>query len=336
MAELSVGLSCPACGGAITVEEGENVVNCRYCGSTLFIEGDKGVSTVAFKNQEDREKVMQASESWWRRGLKARDLKKMGKVTEVYPIYLPFWSTNTRIAGWVCGYEERTRSDGKRTYTEKIPRETMVLEDYHYTNIACDPGDLGIRSLKNFQGEKALEDFLMIPTFETTSSPDDARKQAEEEAIIYARRKANVPHITFESIHAIPRGMSIVYYPIWVVRYSYRDRMYVTTVDGVTGEVLSGRAPGDPLYQSLAITLGSSLGGIASAGGILIGVEAQSGYPAIAGLAFGIGIFYFAYRFFRSGSEIVEGEFTGKKGFQPPTGIGQIQEIMRQVGGMGR
>jgi hypothetical protein len=336
MADLTVGLNCPACGGAVTTQEGEGVVNCKYCGSTLLIEGDKGVSTIAFKNKMDRGRVIQASETWWRRGLKARDLKKVGKVTEVYPIYIPFWSTMTRIAGWVCGYEERTRSDGKHTYTEKVPKEVMVLEEYHYSNIACDPGDLGIRSLKNFSGEKTLEDFLMIPTFETTSSSDDARKQAETEAVAYARKKANVPHITFESIQAIPRGMSIIYYPIWVVRYSYRERMYMTSVDGVSGEVLSGRAPGDPLYQSLAITLGSSLGGIASAAGLLIGMEAESGYPVIIGLAFGIGMFYFAYRFFRSGSEIVEGEFSGKKGFQAPSGMGQIQEAIRQVGELGR
>jgi len=334
MADMSIGLNCPACGGAISSLEGEKVVNCQYCGSTLFIEGDQGVTTIAFKNKMDRERVMQATENWWRKGYKARDLKKVGKVIEVYPIYLPFWSNLTKVAGWVCGYEERHHNEGNRSYTEKIPKEVMVLEDYHYSNIACDPGDLGIRSLKNFQGEKALEDFEMIPTFETTTSVDDAIKSAEREAVDWARNKAKVPKITFESIHAIPRRMAVIYYPIWVVRFSYRERMYMTTVDGVSGEVLSGRSPGDPLYQALAITIGSSLGGVLSAGGILVSLEGQSGYPAIIGIAFGAGIFYAAYRFFRGGSEIVEGEFIAKKGFQPPTGLRQIQEVVRQIGGM--
>jgi hypothetical protein len=304
----------------------------------LFIEGDKGVQTVAFKNKMDPQRVMQAAETWWRKGYKARDLKKFGKVSEVYPIYLPFWSTTTKVAGWVCGYEERTRSDSKgNTRTERIPKEVMVLQDMHYSQIACDPGDLGIRSLRNFTGERGLEDFTMIPTFETTSSVDDAKKLAEAEAVELARRGSGVPHITFERIDAIPRRMSVIYYPIWVVRYSYRDRVYVVTVDGVTGQVLSGRAPGDPLFQSLAITGGSAAAGLVSGFGLvgaaLSGGE-NSGFLALGGLAVGLAILFFTYRFFRHGSEIVEGEFEGKRGMTSSGNRLNVGEILRTMQGM--
>ncbi len=335
---LSVGMSCPSCGGALDIEEGESVVNCRYCDSMLFIEGDKGVQTIAFKNKTDQQRVMQAAEAWWRKGLKARDLKKVGKVSEVYPIYLPFWSTTTKVAGWVCGYEERTHSDGKgNTRTERIPKEVMVLQDARYSQIACDPGDLGIRSLRNFSGERSIEDFTMIPTFETTSSVDDAKRLAEAEAMEMARRGSGVPHITFERIYAIPRKMSVIYYPIWVVRYAYRDRMYVVTVDGVTGQVLSGRAPGDPLFQSLAITGGSAAAGLVSGLGLVgaafTGGE-NSGFLALGGLAVGLAILFFTYRFFRNGSEITEGEFAGKRGVAPSGNLLDVGEILRTIQGM--
>jgi hypothetical protein len=336
---LSVGMNCPSCGGALNIEEGESVVNCRYCDSMLFIEGDKGVQTVAFKNKMDPQRVMQAAESWWRKGWKARDLKKFGKVTELYPIYLPFWSTTTKVAGWVCGYEERRHSDSKgNTRTERVPKEVMVLQDVHYSQIACDPGDLGIHSLRNFSGERTLEDFNMIPTFETTSSVDDAVKLAEAEAVANARRSSGVPHITFERIYAIPRKMSVLYYPIWVVRYSYRDRMYVVTVDGVTGQVLSGRAPGDPLFQSLAITGGSAVAGLVSGFGILGAVFSggeNSGFLAIGGLAVGLAVLFFTYRFFRNGSEISEGEFEGKRG-TAKSGSFNVGDVLRVMEGMGR
>jgi hypothetical protein len=336
---LSVGMNCPSCGGALNIEEGESVVNCRYCDSMLFIEGDKGVQTVAFKNKMDPQRVMQAAEAWWRKGLKARDLKKFGKVTELYPIYLPFWSTTTKVAGWVCGYEERRHSDGKgNTRTERVPKEVMVLQDVRYSQIACDPGDLGIHSLRNFSGERTLEDFNMIPTFETTSSVDDAVKLAEAEAVANARRSSGVPHITFERIYAIPRKMSVLYYPIWVVRYSYRDRMYVVTVDGVTGQVLSGRAPGDPLFQSLAITGGSAVAGLVSGFGILGAVFSggeSSGFLALGGLAVGLAVLFFTYRFFRNGSEIAEGEFEGKRG-TAKSGSFNVGDVLRVMEGMGR
>ena len=66
------------------------------------------------------------------------------------------------VAGWICGYEERTRSDGKRTYTERIPKEELVLRDYRFSEIACDPGDLGIKKLKNMDGETKLTSIAML------------------------------------------------------------------------------------------------------------------------------------------------------------------------------
>jgi DNA-directed RNA polymerase subunit RPC12/RpoP len=333
MAGISVGLNCPACGGAISVSEGEDTVPCQYCGSMLFIEGDKGVSTIAFTNKVARQNAVAAAQAWWARGLKARDLRKVGKVTEVYPIYLPFWRTLTRVAGWVCGYEERRRTDKDGHVTvERIPKEVMVLQDYNFSEIACDPGDLGIRTLRNFTGDTNFADFEMIPTFEATTSKDDAVVHAKNDALSRARSSAKVPHVTFERLHVLPKRLSMVYYPVWVVRYNYRDRMYMTSVDGVTGQVMSGRAPGDPLFQSLAVTGGTSLGGIAAAAGLIF--SNGSAEIALGGLAVGVAILYVTYRFFRHGSEIVEGEFKEKKA-STKEALREIGDLAKQIqGGM--
>jgi hypothetical protein len=245
------------------------------------------------------------------------------------------------VAGWVCGYEERRHTDSKgNTYVERIPKEVMILNDYRYSAIACDPGDLGIKSMKNFSGDRSFADFEMIPTFETTSSKDEAEKNAREMAEEWGREQARVPNVTFERLFVIPHNMSIVYYPIWVVRYSYRERMYMNTVDGVTGRVLSGRAPGDPLFQSLAITIGSAVGGIASGLGLLMtafgGANQNSAYFAIGGFVIGGIVLYGTYRFFRQGSEIVEGEFSDKEG-SSKLNFGDLKQISQtlqsQMGG---
>ncbi|MDW5563634.1 MAG: hypothetical protein SA339_10445 [Methanomassiliicoccus sp.] len=330
MGDITVGLNCPACGGAISIKEGESVVNCQYCGSTLYAEGDKGVMTIAFKNKLDQGSAVGAAQGWWRKGFKARDLRTKGKVTECYPIYIPFWNINTRVAGWVCGYEERTHSDSKgNTHTERVYKEEMVLMDLVFSEIACDPGDLGVRSLRNFSGESSFEDFEMIPTFESTTSRDDADAHARDDAITRGRSSAHVPHVTFERLHALIKRTSIIYYPVWVVRYTYQDRMYILTVDGVTGQVLSGRAPGDPLFQSLAVTAGTSVGGLAAAGGILFTVEAGSEF-GIAGVIFGFIILGLTYVFFRHGSEIIEGDFPDRR---KAVDLKQIEDIGRMIGG---
>ena len=336
MPDLSVGLNCPTCGGAISVPEGENILNCQYCSSTLFVEGDQGVHTVAFKVKALQDAAMAATQRWWKKGWKARDLPTTGKVLEVYPIYLPFWKANTRVAGWICGYEERRHTDSKgNVRTERIPKEVMVLQDYVFSEIACDPGDLGIRTLKNLMGDVSFADFEMIPTFEATTSKDDAVVRAKNDATAKARSSAHVPHVTFERLHVFPKALTMIYYPVWVVRYNYRERMYMDTVDGVTGQVLSGRAPGDPLFQSLAMTGGATVAGLIAAAGIIYGgsAYADDSRIALAGLAVGGIILFLAYRFFRHGSERVEGEFKGK-----PASIGdaikQVQGAAKQLEGL--
>lgn len=333
MSGISVGLNCPACGGAISVVEGEDTVPCQYCGSMLFIEGDKGVTTIAFRSKVHNPNAVAAAQAWWARGLKARDLRKVGQVTEVYPIYLPFWRALTRAAGWICGYEERRHTDKNgNVRVERIPKEVMVLQDYTFSEIACDPGDLGIRTLKNFAGETSFADFEMIPTFEATTSRDDAVARAKNDALSRARASARVPHVTFERLHVLPKRLSMVYYPVWVVRYKYRDRMYMTTVDGVTGQTMSGRAPGDPLFQSLAVTAGTSIGGIIAAAGLIF--SNGTAEIAIGGLAVGGAILFLMYRFFRHGSEIVEGEFKEKKG-SAKQGLKELGDLAKQIqGGM--
>jgi DNA-directed RNA polymerase subunit RPC12/RpoP len=330
MSDLSVGLNCPACGGAITIQEGDTSANCQYCGSTLFVEGDKGVLTIAFKNKMTKETAVSAAQYWWGKGLKARDLKKIGTITECYPIYIPFWSIGSRVAGWVCGYEERTHTDSKgNTHTEKVYKEEMVLQDLGYSEIACDPGDLGVRTMKNFSGDTSFQDFEMIPTFESTTSLDDATAHARSDALSRGRSSAHVPHVTFEKLHVLTRKRSMIYYPIWVIRYNYHDRMYIATVDGVTGQVLSGRAPGDPLFQSLAVTAGTSIGGLAAAGGILFSAGSGSEY-GIAGVVIGLIVLGATYMFFRHGSEIIQGDFTDKK---TVLNVKELAQIGKAVGG---
>jgi hypothetical protein len=311
-------------------------VNCTYCDSTLYVEGDKGVQTIAFKNKLMKEGAVQAAQQWWRKGLKARDLKRIGVVTECYPIYIPFWSIGSRVAGWVCGYEERTTTDSKgHSHTERVYKEEMVLQDLNFSEIACDPGDLGVRTLRNFQGESSFEDFEMIPTFESTTSHDDADAHAKADALARGRASAHVPHVTFEDIHVLLKRTSMIYYPIWVVRYTYHDRMYILTVDGVTGAVLSGRAPGDPLYQSLAVTAGTTIGGLAAAGGIIV-LNTYGEQAGIAGVILGLIVLGVTYMFFRHGSEIIEGDFADKKGFVNMKKIKELGETGLHIGGLSR
>jgi hypothetical protein len=171
----------------------------------------------------------------------------------------------------------------------------------------------------------------MIPTYEATTSKDNAVEKAKTNALSSAKASARVPHVTFEKLHVIPKRLSMIYYPIWVVRYNYKDRMYFDTVDGVNGQVLSGRAPGDPMFQALAATAGASVGGLIAAAGIIFS-SGESLEIAAAGVVIGFIVLYVAYRWFRHGSEVIQGEFKEKKSLK--SALSQVQQVTKSLEGL--
>ncbi len=304
---ITVAMSCPSCGGPVGVADASRTTSCPYCDSLLYVEESEGVRNVVYKNLLDRHRVFRTVSKWFDEGFKARDLDKVGTVKEIYPLYVPFWKLNARAAGWICGYVVHRHRTGKGHYTEtKEYKERMILQDYTWTNIACDAGDIGIESLRNLSGE-VISKQDEIPTFEVTTSKTDAAEKGEEAIRDMARGTVDLTRVTFEKIHVIPNSFLLVFYPIWMVRYDYRERSYFVTVDGVTGRTLSGRAPGDPVFQGLVATGGAAAGGLLSSIGLYIGLVLESELAILALIAGG-GLMYLSYRFFRHGSEIVQGD----------------------------
>ncbi len=308
--KVSVGLPCPACGGAVQVEEAARSTACPYCKSLLWVEGDAGVRRIMYRNMETRDGILGVARTWFRKGLKARDLVATAEVTEAYPVYVPFWRVPCLAAGWVCGWREETHTDSKgRTYTTRVYLERMVLREYDWSAPACEAGELGITELRYPDGPVTAQE-QGIPMFEATTSPTDAEEAAVADAYRRALSSAGVPRVTFEKIHVIPRGQSLMFLPVWVVRYTYRGRSYFATFDGVTGESIAGRAPGDPLAQSLAMAAGATGGGLAIGLGIwaaLGGMAESPAVPIAVGVLLGLLAWAGGFWFFRHGSEIVEG-----------------------------
>lgn len=307
---ISLSMNCPNCGGDLSFDEGVHYASCKYCSAVLSIEGDDGVRRITFKNKVDRDGAIAEVKAWWKGGFKARDLRRRGEITECYPIYVPFWRLKARAAGWVCGYKVVQSQKSSR----RVPLEHMVARDFDWSQVASDAGDIGVEHLRNLEGEAVVLEEGSIPTFEATTSSTDAlaqgMAQVQSEAVSYA----GVPHITFQQVNVISRGLSLIFYPIWMVRYKYADRMYFATVDGITGRVLSGRAPGDYLWRSITMAVGMAVGGVGIGFSLWLAISMQSkdacglalfliaGCLAIAAGAFG---------FFRYGSEMTAGDVKG-------------------------
>ena len=76
------------------------------------------------------------------------------------------------------------------------------------------------------------------------------------------------------------------------------------------------------------MTAGTSVGGIVAAVGMVL--SETSVELALAGLAGGVAILYLTYRFFRHGSEIIEGEFKEKRASAKQT-LRELQDVAKMI-----
>ena len=312
-ARPTTGLTCPRCGGAIAVPDGQALVKCPYCGQASLVDGERGVPRYQVPVRVDRSAVDGAFKRFLSGNMSiAFDAASRGRVTEVFMVSVPFWASWGRVLGWVFG-RKRVQS-GKSSRMD--PREIKITEDAAWTGPACDISEFGV-------GYIPLDGRPIEPYNDTdlhargmVFEPVGAIAQAREAAAAwyggYAARRADLTEVDQSIVRLINTTFGLVYYPLWVLRYEYRGRLYQLVIDGYTGDVIYGRAPGNTLYRaatlvggmaigsvlgvsvpcSLLLTLGDS-GGRNGSTGILVfaGVVALAGFGMIAA----------AYRAFRYG-----------------------------------
>lgn len=326
---LLIGLSCPGGGDTIEITEGSRLAFCPYCGSTLAITADDaGVTRLMYKMEVTKTEVESAARKWFGAFPKARDLAATAVITEIFPMYLPFWRMAGTGKGIACGYLTSTDKDG---HTQTTYHEDSSDAEYLWSVIACQTGDLGIVTPPELNSRLLPYTEGDIPVFETTSSRDEAYDQADTDIRMEAHRRAasGIETLTFSKTFCIPREFSLLYYPYWIIRYQYRERDYFVVQDGVSGSPVSGRAPGEQTYQAIAAGLGSGFGGLFTGFGIAFAAFSDSGY-ALAGFVIGIILALAGYWVFRFGSEVTEGKLTGGISFSLK-GFGQktVREIER-------
>jgi hypothetical protein len=211
-----------------------------------------------------------------------------------------------------------------------------VDREYTWTHIGCDPGDLGIEFLQTTVRETEPYDPGDIPALPPLDPATDAytaaRNGIADQAFGEAREEARMKKVTFQKTLVSPRSFQQLAYPFWVVRYRYKGRGYLAVLDGVRGTVVSGRAPGDVLYQGLAGAAGSVAGGglIAVSAVTLptVGFDIEGLLLAAFPLIIGLVVIAWTYDVFRYGSEVVVDDLSRTR---QKTVIGRFKGIVRRL-----
>jgi hypothetical protein len=312
------GVTCPACGGEQDLREGIKTFNCKYCGTLLITRGVDGVIKYNVPRKIQRNIAIQNMFNWLGKGFaKARGLKASSKLDDAFLVYIPYWRVRADVIGWVFGKERRTQTVNGRTTTYYVDVEKKIQKTFDRTFAACDVAELGVRKVNLAGDEMKLANFEELQSegmlFNIISSEKEITDYAEDQFADEAVNSVQVDQVTFQHSDLVRPNVTIVYYPLWVVRYIFQGRTYQVVVDGEDGTICYGKAPGNNLYRAVMGIFGTAIGcylmtffGIFSIAG---GKDSTEAALVVYVIAFIIGIvaIMWGYRKFRYGGEVEEG-----------------------------
>lgn len=307
--ETLQGLTCPNCGGVVPIPEGQLIVKCPYCDLRSFVRGERGLLRYQVPQRAGRDVATAAFQKFLTSNMAiARDAPRQARLSEAFLVYLPFWTVWARVAAWVFG--EKKVGSGDDAHYE--PREVRVVQDMTWNGAACDVGEFGVaqvpvveQDLRPFDPD-VLHGSGMV--FEPVGSFSEARQEAHDRFEADVERKAGLDRLAQVFLRSLRRRYALVYHPLWVLRYLYRQRSFQVVVDGYSGKVLYGKAPGNTIYRAAVLVAGMAAGAFLAVdvpAGILY---ASSGDDdvfmfALGAFVLGLGLMFLAYRIFRHGEQ---------------------------------
>jgi DNA-directed RNA polymerase subunit RPC12/RpoP len=307
------GLSCPNCGGMVPVPQGYRIVQCPYCQLRSFVRGERGLRRYQTPCRVDRQAAIAALRRFLSSHFAiARDAMRQAQISEAFLVFLPFWTIWGRVAAWAFG--QKKVGSGDHTHYE--PREVRIVQEMTWNGAACDVGEFGVASLPIADQElqpfnpDALHNEGLV--FEPVGSVSDAHAAADKKFRVQVTRKAGLDRLAQLFSRTLRSRLALVYHPLWILRYLYRGRAFQVVVDGSTGKVLYGKAPGNTLYRAAVLVGGMALGAILAIDipSLILFSSSNSSHDSGGSLGFafavliaGLVIMLTAYRAFRRGEQ---------------------------------
>ena len=225
----------------------------------------------------------------------------------------------------MLGTRNRKRKKGNRWVTEKVPVEHQEERPVDHTMPCADMAEFGVHRI-NLSGdeilslnETALRKRGML--FRPQRTPQEVADRLAEMALERSKSSARVDHVTFSWFAAVRRRIAVVYYPLWVIRYSFRGQTYQVLIDGEDGSLAYGKAPGNHLVRALSL-VGTCAGACFVGTTLLQNFEwvfrSDDGLMGLGLLGLVLaGLVAWGYRQFRRGGVVEEGTGLARDAREP-------------------
>jgi len=318
------GLSCPSCAGALDVAAGLRVVVCPYCETSLLALSEIGLRRWAVRPRIDVAEAREVARRWlstgWRRDRRLRHEAVQG---EALLSFLPFFRMQAEAVGFALGTEERRRTVGsgknRRTETYEVDVERSVEKSFDRTYPAVDVAEWGVQRVDLRDDELVPFDSEVFKrlgmVFPPTGSEAEITEAARQQLDSIADPARGLKRVRFRFLERLRERFSVIYYPLWIIRYRFQNRSYQILVDGEDGNLVYGKAPGNDLYRALMMVL-SQAAALFVATTLVRFIGVNFGGLAVLGTAV-FGVLFWGWKKFRHGGVVIEGTGVGKDGPVP-------------------
>ncbi len=311
-------LSCPNCGGALEVADGLRVAHCPYCDTPLLALGELGVRRFSIQPTITASQAQEQTRRWWRRGFnKDRRLAAHAHTAETFLCFLPFFRIEADAIGYALGTQLRTRTVGsgknRRTETYEVDVEKRTQRHFDRTFPAVNVAEWGVRKidlggdlLRPFDSEALARQGMVFPP---TVSEVPVRRAALEDFRNTSDPAQGLHKTRFRFLETVRERFSVIYYPLWVVRYRFRGRSYQALIDGEDGKLAYGKAPGNDLFRALALVGTEAIACFAATTVLQFSYSSDGGcVPTLIASLVGLWLLRWGWKRFRYGGVVEEGE----------------------------
>lgn len=215
---LKTTFTCPQCGAENPLPSGERLVECAFCGATLYVDRSGLVSHYRLERLLDAGRAEAALRRWMAGNETVKGLDREARLRAPEPLLFPMWMFRLQQPGGEVVRIEPAAPAAEPRLTElQVPAGELRP----YRTAPADGADPeGSAQGAPAAGADAEVVGAQVPL-------DTARRWLEQ-------REGADPRVS---------ETALVHLPLWRCEYLYRGASYSALVDGSTGAVLASHFP---------------------------------------------------------------------------------------------
>ena len=295
--QLLHSVKCSQCAGPISAWEGKRVLKCDHCGVRVAFLDHRGLTRWYFPARIGLTEAAQAGAAWLRDHQGIAKTFRHATLVEAKLAYAPIWEHKVLAAGWEFGYKYRTGIQPSvnpisgETYE---PADVRAIQGVHEPRLherrfylpATDFAAIGAERPRITGRE------LLAPLLAGELDPSAIVLEAKgdvSEAVEMGRAAARLPMSGASDpdlhLYLFRETASLLYYPLWLLRYRRGEVYGRIVVDGRHGGINSAFAAADLRAKTAAVV--AKIAGLAllAAALVYLSVELKAGRGPLIAMA---------------------------------------------------